>query len=323
MAEPRDRVDHLLRRLAGDPEPGPGDEIRARSGFEALTRGEQPARFGRRGLVVAGFGVVLAIVAAVVIFGVGRPSPASAAMEEIARAVEEVSPLSISDTEFVYQVIDSEALAFDDPDRLGDISYPDEYLVYSLPRSVEVWRGASGSVQMRVTVGRPTFFSSVAETAYYEAGLDESDAVGETFTQTFTGAQVEEWPADIDELDEAIRDAMVTNRGLPDTVEYLDVALDIVEDVMQPPDVRASTLHLIGNLDGLKLVESNADEATFSVEYVDRGLDVRLTFSVGVDGYLRFHELLYLTADDEYGIPAGTVESSIRYSTPRIVEGLE
>ena len=321
--EPRERMDDFLRWLVGDPMPNSDDRARARARLEGVI-GRDPGR-SRRGwrLALAGALVVVLTVGALVVVDLGATSSAAAAMEEIARALEEVSPLSIDDTEFIYNITDSVALGGGDAEMLGDVDYEEEFIFYLVPRTVEMWRGASGSLQMRETGGEPIFFTTEAETAYYEAGLDEIDLVGETSTMAFEDDQGEEWPAGRDELDAAIRNVMYTEREVPETVLYLDVALDILRDTSQPTDVRGTALRLIGELDGLDLVESGADESTFSVEYRENGVDSRQTFTVGDDGHLRYEEILNLTADEEFGIPAETAIYRASYTTPEVVDSLD
>ena len=322
MGEHRDPVDDLIRRVVGDPEPAPRDRARAEARLAAAMREERP-HTRRRWIAVAGAAVVVFIVGLLVVSGVGSGSRVSAAIEEIAEAIEEVSPLSVGDTEFVYTKSETRALGVVPRDALGDVSYEEEYLVYLLPKTRETWRGTDGGLQVRETVGEPVFFSENAETVYYRAGLDEIDRVGETATETFIDSDIEDWPTDPDALDAAIRDVMVTNRGLPEDVEYLDVAVDILRVPLQPPEVRQTVVRLIGELDGLQLVESTTEAVTLSVEYVHREVRTRLTFTITNDGYLSFEQGTNLTADQEYGIPGGTVTWQAEYSQPIVVDSLD
>lgn len=322
MGEHRDPVDDLIRRVVGDPEPAPGDRARAEARLAAAMREERPHR-RPRWIAVAGAAVVAVVVGLLVFFDVGSGSRVSAAIEEIAEAIEEVSPLSVGDSQFVYIRSVTRALGVVPRDALGDVSYENEYLVYLLPKTRETWRGSEGGLQIRETVGEPVFFSENGQTGYYRAGLDEIDRVGETVTQTFIDSDIENWPAESEALDAGIRDVMVTNRGLPEDVEYLDVAVDILRDPLQPPEVRQTVVRLIGDLDGLQLVESTTGGVTLSVEYVDQEVRTRLTFTITNDGYLSFEQLTNLTADEEYGIPAGTVTSQADYSQPIVVDSLD
>lgn len=45
----------------------------------------------------------------------------------------------------------------------------------------------------------------------------------------------------------------------------------------------------------------------FFIEYTDREVETRLTFTVDNHGYLRYQQTLNLTADTQFGIPANTV----------------
>ena len=321
--EPRERMDDFLQWLAGDPMPSSDDLARARARLDGdISRDPGSSRRGWR-LALAAVFVVVVMVGALVLVDPGGSPSAAAAMEEIARALEEVSPLSIDDNEFIYNVTDSVALGGGDAEMLGDVDYDQEFIFYLMPRTIEKWRGPSGSLQMRETGGEPIFFRPEAETAYYEAGLDEFDVVGQTSTMAFADDQGEVWPAGRGELDAAIRDVMYTEREVPETVLYLDVALDILRDTSQPADVRGSALRLIGELDGLDLVESGSDESTFSVDYRENGVDSRLTFTVGDDGHLRYEEILNLTADEEIGIPADTAIYRASHTTPEVVDSLD
>lgn len=323
MGEHREPLDDLIRRVVGDPEPAPGDRARAEARLAVAMREERLKRRPRWSIAVAGAAVVVFIVGLLVVFDVGPGFRVSAAIEEIAEAIEEVSPLSVGDTQFLYTQSEARALGVIPRDALGGVPYEREYLVYLLPRIRETWRGTEGGLQIRETVGEPVFFSERAETVYYLADLEDVDRVGETVTQTFIDGQIEQWPMGSDALDAVIRDVIVTNRGLPEEVEYLDVAVDILRDPLQPPEVRQTVVRLIGELEGLQLVESTAEAVTLSVEYADREVRTRLTFTITSFGYLSFEQRANLTADEEYGIPAGTVTWQAGYAQPIVVDSLD
>lgn len=325
-SEGREPIDDLVRDLftADDPDPDDVEQAkhRARAALDRAIAEETRRRPRRRGFgwVAAAAVFIVVVVGGVVVFDLGGSSPASAAIEEIAAAVEAVPASTITGNEFYYFTVDSTSLAVVDSDMFGDVAFPGEYLVYLTSRYEERWRSASGVLQIRQTAAEPTFFDPEAADAYWDAGLDEVDRVGETTTETFEDSPAEEWPTDQAELDAAIRAVMVTDRGLPETVEYLDVALDILRDPVYTSDLRAATLRLISDLDGLELEDSSGDEATLSIDYLDRGLDTRLTFTVGNDGHLRYEQTLLLETDPEFGIPADTAVHTATYSTPVVVD---
>lgn len=189
---------------------------------------------------------------------------------------------------------------------LGEVPYQKDLLVYQAHSTRETWYGTQGTVQIRTTNHQPTFFTETDEEAYYAAGLDQQDQINQTITTTDT-QPIEEWPSDPEQLDHAIRNQMATDRGLPETVEYLDVAFDIIGESFATPDVRAAALRLVAELDGLQFIgEEPEGQATFAVEYTDRGVQTRLTFVVETNGYIRHEQILNITADDRYGIPANT-----------------
>ncbi|HZD22663.1 MAG TPA: hypothetical protein VE569_04585 [Acidimicrobiia bacterium] len=309
MSEDQHPVDEFLRRYAGTtPEPDPADVAYARTRLRAAIEAEKnQAR--RRSWPVAAWGTALlaVLVGVAVVFYGGRTTPAAAAIEEIASIAEATDPLTVSDTQYVYIHSEVRTLGVVSREGLGDVPYPDSHLVYVASSARETWLGDEGTLQTRTTVHKPSFFDDADEETYYAAGLDQADQVGETITETFRDPTQEEWPTDRGQLDQAIRAAMATGRGLPETVEYLDIALDIIGESFATPELRATTLRLIGHLDDLQLAETGNESATFLIEYTDREAETRLTFTVDNHGYLQYEQILNLTADQQFGIPADTV----------------
>lgn len=327
MTEHRHPVDDLLRAYAGTPEPDSEDrnnaEARLIAAIDLAAAAQAPQR--RRWPVAVWATVLLTVVVGLLfVLEAGRSSPVSAAMEEIARIAETTEPLTVSDTEFVYTRSEMQAIFIVPKEGLGDVPYTGDHLVYLALSTRETWFGTRGTVQIRTTFHEPVFFTAVDESVYYAAGIDKQDQIGETITTTVTDPTKQVWPTDPVELDSAIREAMVTERGLPETVEYLDVALDILRESFSSPQLRAATLRLIGDINGLQLVETSAAQSvTFLIEYVDRNVDARLTFTIDMIGNLSFEEHLNLTADQEFGIPADTSVFVVEYSAPLVVDGLD
>ncbi len=309
MTEPTHPVDDLLRALAGTPEPSEADReyayLRLAETIDRSSRSRPP--LGGRWKPVWAAAVLAVLVAVFVVSETGRPSPAEATMEEIARVAEMTDPLVVPDGEFVYTQSEIRAPNVIPREDLVGVAYSADNLVYLAVSTRGTWYGRKGTVQIRTTNHDPVFFSDGDEQAYYAAGLDVGDQIGETITTTVVEPAPEDWPTDPGPLDQAIRDTMATDRGLPDTVEYLDVALDIVGGSFSSPELRAATLRLIGRLDGLTLDAASNGTTTFSLRYIDRNVAVHQVFTIDASGYLRSKQLVNISSDDQYGIPADTV----------------
>ncbi|HZD22435.1 MAG TPA: hypothetical protein VE569_03400 [Acidimicrobiia bacterium] len=60
-----------------------------------------------------------------------------------------------------------------------------------------------------------------------------------------------------------------------------------------------------------------------TIDYTDTGIESRLTFTISRDGYLRYHQILNLTAEPEYGIPANTPTYEAEFAEPKIAGSLD
>ncbi|MFQ5522111.1 MAG: hypothetical protein ACE5F5_00840 [Acidimicrobiia bacterium] len=332
MTERDHPVDDALRLVAGFPEPTAEDRRLAEERLVEAIAAEQ-ARSGRRLRLRVASRRVVGWAAAFVAILVGvlllieavNPTATEAAMEEIAVVAEATDPLVIPDQQFLYTRSEISAISVIPREALKGVRFDGEFLVYLLPTIRETWIGSEGTVQIRTTNQPPSFFANSDETAYYAAGIDRQDSIGETTTLvTSSEPALAQWPTDDPALDRAIRQAARPDRGLPDHVEYLDVALDILREVFTPPDLRATTLRLIGQLSDLNLVETTNDgAATFDIEYTNQNIPTRLTFTISGQGYLLFEEIRILKDDPRFGIPANTSVSTAEYSTPRIIPSLD
>ena len=324
MTEPREHpVDELLRAVAGNPEPSPIDRQLAeqkldRAIDDALPRSQLPYR---RPVLIWAASALAAGIAVFVVLG-GRPSPVQASMEEIAGLVETLDPLVATDTTYIYTRSTSSALTEDPEEALGGIHFEGDSLFYLTNSTREAWYSSQGTVQIRTTYHPPTFFSEADSHAYYAAGLDQRDQIGQTITDTVV-LPVEEWPSDPDQLDQAIRGQMVTDRGLPQIIEYFDVTLDIIGESFATPQVSAAALRLIAGLDGVKLAEETAEASTFTVDYTTKGIETRLNFTIDHHGYLRYHQILNLTADNQLGLPANTPTYEAEFARPTTTNTLD
>ncbi|MFP4554794.1 MAG: hypothetical protein ACLFRT_13165 [Actinomycetota bacterium] len=253
-----------------------------------------------------------------------RPTPTEAAMEEIAQLVETVDPTQIPEQDFLYTDATVTSLVVVPADMLGDPAYEGDFLPYLLPSRRETWYGSDNTLQIRTTNQPPVFFSEEDEAAYYTAGLDDQDRIGETTTDTFTDDRdFSTWPTNPNELDAAIRERIPPETSRPNEVEYLEIALGLIREVFTPPLLRATTLTLIGRIPTLDLVDQASEQTTFAIEYEQDEVETRQTFTLTSQGDLVSEETRVLEDHPRLGIPADTPVFTAQYSTPTIVDTLD
>lgn len=313
-------IDDLLKDLAGTYVPSDEARAHAESRLQEAIEAEKSTtrrRFDMRWVAALAAGVVALFFVAQAI----TPSAASARFEEIASVAERLDPLTAPDGSFLYTRSEQTGLVTLPSEALASVGYDDE-LHYLLTVERESWLGSDNTRQIRSLAQPPIFFSSDDEAAYYSAGLDEQDQIGEVAAITVTEPKGPVWSEDPAALDEAIRARMTADRGLPRAVEYLDVAITILREARTSPQLRASILRLVGNLEGLELL-SEATPSTFAIEYEDQDVPTIYTFTLDSQGHLRAEERRMLAANEELGIPADTSLFSARYEPPVVVDSLE
>lgn len=314
-------ADEAIRRVAGHLEPSESERLLAEERLRAAIEAELAGSDRRWWPWVAAAAVLVGVFFGLQTLG---STPTEAAMEEIATVVETIDPAQVGDQQFLYTRSDNLALAVLPADMLENVAYDDEYFAYRLPGRRQTWLGNDGVVQLATTSQEPVFFTEADEEIYYEAGLDELDNIGETVTDTVQDERdFDQWPTDPGELDAAIREQLPADTGRPESVEYLDIAIDLIREVWTPPELRAATLTVIGMLPDLELVTQDEAEATFTIEYEDNGLDTRQTFTISSRGDLLAEQTLLLEPDPELGIPADTVLFEATYSTPEVIDSLD
>ena len=320
-------VDRALRRVTGNPTPSEADLRLGRAKLEqALAADARKLRSWRpRRLVLTTLfglvGLVALIFAAVETL---NPAPIRAALEEIAEVAADVDPLTIPPQRYAYFSSETTALAVIPNEGIEDIEFTGDFLAYLLPTIREIWIGGDGTVQIRTTNQTPRFFNEADEIVYYQAGLDELDAIGTTETLTTSGEPTEtQWPEDLKELDAAIRDLTSPTTEVPETVQYLDTAAGILRESSASPALRSATLRLIGRLPGPQLVSTGDDGAvTISIEYVDQGINTRKTYVISRDGALLMEEIRILEPDVMFRIPPETAIFTATYEPPIFVDSL-
>jgi len=322
-------VDDAVRRSADQIEPSDTERRLAEDRLRATIQAEQQEREQPRPLSRRWLWAAAAALAAVAVFlgvQVLRPTPTEAAMEEIARLVEAADPTEVPEQDFLYTDATVTSLVVVPADMLGDPAYEGDFLSYLLPSRRETWYGSDNTLQIRTTNQPPVFFSPDDEAAYYAAGLDDQDRIGQTTTDTVTDdSDFGQWPTNPDELDAAIREQIPPETGRPNEVEYLEIALGLIREVFTPPDLRATTLTLIGRIPGLELVDQTSEQTTFAIEYEqdEDEVETRRTFTLTSRGELVSEQTRILEDHPRLKTPADTPIFTAQYSTPIIVDTLD
>lgn len=321
MSEPEDPIDRLLRRAAGDPTPDAADRAAA---WEIYLRGVSQPRSGR--FPARGFPRLVTALAATMVLAVGalvatRPSAAQAALLEIAEAAQLAEPLTIPSGQYAYTRsvgvnLGVTVVPFDSPTG--------ERIAYLLPTERQMWTSATGVVQLISTVDEPIFFTATAETAYYAAGIDAIDRVGQTNTQTFTNATTilseRNWPTDPADLRETIEALLPAGYERPIEVEILDIALDLLREAGPEPALRAAAVAVIASLDST-VVEVSDGAPTFAISYTQPEA-ATVTFTINGQGHLLAEAMIDRDGDPSLNIPPGTIVSEVEYQPTLIVHSL-
>lgn len=319
-----DPIGDLLRRLTGTPEPTAKEREQAERALTAAIDAEHRLpvtgrrKWGRQPIIW------VTVLAVVLTFGsLILPDRASATLGEIAVAAERTEPFNIPAQSFAYTRSETQELSIMPADAFGRVVAPAERVAYLVPQTREAWISNQGVLQLRVTTGQPIFFSKEAETAYYGAGLDRLDQVGETITESFTGVGLlaQTWPTTPVELAQTIRDRFPPDRGLPDEVEILDISLDLLRETAAPPELRAAVLRVIADLN-LELLERLPDgPATFAIDY-HSPLPTRDMFTINSTGQLLAESSTLTNGNPDLALPPGTATFQARYQPVEIVTGL-
>jgi len=313
-------VDLALRAVTTTFEPSRADfELSRVKLMDAVSSASSPSSVRIR--IAWATAVALLVVLAVSLIQTASTSPAEALITELAEVAEVTDPLVIPDDLFAYTQTEATVLMEVDPESLEGVEIPHDSLAYGLPQTRETWMGDEGTARLSTTYFRPVFFSSADEAAYYAAGLDQRDRIGETVTETQPDASgvldEMDWPTDPVELETRIR-SLVGDTDL----EVLETSLKLLRETLIPPRLRTAVLLVIAGLD-LELVDESPDGAgTFSVSF-ESPEPKRWTFTLDATGYLRFEELILVDGDPDRGVPPGTAEYTADYTAPRLVDSAD
>ena len=319
MSDERDIFD-WLKQHAQPQQPSPEETERAQRRLEAAIAAEQAIAHRRQTRrrpttwIAAAAAVTVAVVA---LHPFLNRDQAEAALGEIAEAAREATPVDIPQGSFIYAESAGFNLVGRDADEFGLEGGSVSYL---LPGTRKVWKSPdSDFVMLEVTYDQPTFFDPDAEAAYYRMGLDETDQVGETTREQFTGVTdpVDEinWPDNRDDL----LDAMNTYLGTesPTTPELVNLVVNLLRERNPSPQLKAAILEVLADLP-IELVREDSESITIGI--IDAGRNQ--TFTLSRSGHLLAETATLIDGDPQAGIPPGTVTSRIEYQPIEVVEDL-
>jgi hypothetical protein len=313
----------LIRREAQPAEPSEDQLLRARQRLQAtiLNEQERPKRPARRWLVPSLATILLLlVVGGVALF---RPTPAEAALAEVADAARTATPIDIPTGSFIYTRSERVDLAI----RPGvEFGLDHEFVAYLLPSTREVSRHPETEfIQIHTTNHTPIFFDQQAEDAYYRLGLDASDRLDEAQTEQLTGVTDPiikvDWPTEPDALYEALRDyAAQGGDERPEVVQVFDLATDLLRESSRLPESRAAIVDVLAQLP-VDLVERTGSSITISITYTTP-TPTRDTIALSPTGVLLSETSTLLDGNPALGIPADTTILTVDYQKTRITNEL-
>jgi len=321
-------VDRFLRKAAGDPAPTAANRRYVERVLDRAIREAEPIRRRNRSpwrwRAPALAGSLALIVAVALVVQVTRPSPASAALNEIAAAAELIEPIRIPDQSYAYTRSQGTVLSIVPPDDIDARSGP---LAYLLPQTREVWIAGTGTVQISTTTHTPVFFTVEDETDYYSAGLDAIDQINSTVTLTGTGLtsilDERDWPANHNDLRTAIIESLPDETQQPREVAIANIALNLIAETGASPQLKAAAVRLISTLDTIDLSERRSDGGgTFTIDF-NQPQPTSLAFTLDGAGNLVQFSLVDIGGDTAMGIPPGTKTENTSYEPTTIVDGLD
>lgn len=314
----------VLRSAVGEP-PAAARRVVARARLDAaiaaeIAAGHRPR--SRRSLRLALGTAFLVLVGVTVYLAAWSGTPASA-LQALAQAARQVDPLDVPPGAFVYTTSERIDLGSMPGGNLPGID--DELVGYLLPTSIESWRSNDGFVQLVTTAHPPVFFDPRVEAAYYEAGLDRVDRVGDTVSETF--ADVGEpfagivWPTDPDQLLSLMRALIPQGEGQPPPeVRLLNLAATLLRGTVIEPDLRATVLEVLATLE--LEVDAEDESLIVAVTYQDWAL-TRYSVTFDDRGNIVAESTILSDGADMPYIPAGTIISHATYTVPVSVPDLQ
>lgn len=290
-------LEDQIRNLFPDHPPSQDDLAR----IDAAYRNGLEATSARRLPLTAAAAAVVVVLAALGVT-VLAPSPVEATLTEYVEIAESVEIGDIDDGTFWYTESESVGLA--------TIQLPDETLAYLIPTHRQIWiQPAGGVTVISTTSGEPTILTPDGADLY-EQYANSAVRPGETVTvaqESYEHPSETVVTTDPDELE-----AMLRSQSQVDTdTKVADAALALITESPAGPQVRATVLGVLANLD-LILVEETEDTVTLRTRPTDSD-DTQITFTIRADGQLLYRANATTQDFDDIGIEAGFVTFEATY----------
>ena len=261
--------------------------------------------------------VAVALIVATAILLPSTAPPLDANLENIARAARQVEAADLPAGSYAYAATDS---------RVRIIAeLPDGTAIdYILPQRIESWQRGR-FVETRTHTAPPIFADAASEAAYYAAGLDDDDGVGQTITLIETdipnAPSVRNLSTNADDLRRQIFSELGQNPDWTpdDEARILEHVAQLMDPALAaPPPLRAALLEIIAGLDVETAITGGGGVAV-ELAYSDGGAEYLLEVEVDEAGFIRLYRTTLISAADGKKSP-GLIEELI-YSRPRVAPG--
>ena len=321
MTQHNDELQEALQRITGTPLPTSKERQAALARLHQTIRDEAaPSSRRLRKLVPAAavLSVVLVVLVTLVTLVTLRTPRATAALSELAEATRRVDQITLAPGQAIHTTAQTTQLTIIPGEEVG---LEAEAVAYLLPSTQDTWHQEDGSVIVRTTIGTPVFFDQTVEQAYYQAGYDTIDLVGETYEDAFTGVTnptgENDWPTNPESLNQAMT-AWVRQGGsqLPEDVQLFQLAGSILRAQPTPPALRAGILEVLATLNLTTTADSAARTLTVTITYQDGETTLTEHLTFDSSGHLIADGTTTNTAIEELGIPANTTIAEGHYTVP-------
>ncbi len=316
------RLRELLTEIAPPPDVPEAQIDAARIALHDAYRGvARPVTHRRRWSLAGATAAIAVVVVAVAVLVPGSTPSVDASLAEIALATRGLEAADLPAGSFVYSRLDRTVLT---GRQIEEGAPESEYL---LSETVDRW--VQGAVEETATTVRSaTFFDRDLEAAYYAAGLDIDDGVGETTTRRVSDIanvkDVTKWSGDTSTLRRQIDAELATaiDPVLDEDIRTLRLVQELMDPRLNaPPALRAALIEIVGGLD-LETAELADGSVLVAVEYEHPGIGSFLQeMEFDTAGYLRVSRLIAVEFEPPLpGVPLRTVVDQAVWSRPSVVD---
>ncbi len=315
------RLRELLTEIAPPPEVPEAQIDAARIALHAAYRDvARPVTHRRRWSLAGATAAIVVVVVAVAVIVPGSTPSVNASLAKIARATRALEAADLPAGHFVYSRLDRTVLN----GRQIEAGAPESQ--YLLSETVDRW--VHGAVEETTTTVRSaTFFDPDVEAAYYAAGLDIEDGVGETTTRRVSDIasvkDITKWSGDTSTLRRQIDTELATaiDPVLDEDIRTLRLVQELMDPRLNaPPALRAALIEIVGGLD-VETTELADGSVQVAVEYEHPGIGSFLQeLEFDSAGYLRVSRLIAIELEPALpGVPRRTVVDEALWSRPSVV----